>query len=108
MPLQLLLCDVMEPCQLLATSPENRTRAARIAAHRSMINQAFDLIKWVMERPPDRVTYGDLRLMRSEFDQLMRLSLDAKILGRPIEYHTYVDESFMQHAHPVEINPPAQ
>ena len=105
---QLLVDHVLAAGHWLDTSPEHRTRAARIASHRSMFNQAFDLIKWVMERPPDRVTYGDLRLMRSEFDQLMRLSLDAKILGRPIEYHTYVDESFMQHAHPVEINPPAQ
>jgi len=105
---QLLVDHVLAAGHWLDTSPEHRTRAARIASHQSMFNQAFDLIKWVMERPPDRVTYGDLRLMRSEFDQLMRLSLDAKILGRPIEYHTYVDESFMQHAHPVEINPPAQ
>ena len=105
---QLLVDHVLAAGHWLDTSPEHRTRAARIASHQSMFNQAFDLIKWVMERPPDRVTYGDLRLMRSEFDQLMRLSLDAKILGRPIEYHTYVDESFMQHAHPVEINPQAQ
>ena len=73
-----------------------------------MFNQTFELIKWVMERPPDRVTYGDLRLIRAEFDELMRLSLDAKIIDRPIPYHTYVDESFMKHAHPVVISPPAQ
>ena len=105
---QRLVDHVLAAGRWLDTSPEHRTRAARIASHQSMFNQAFELIKWVMERPADRVTYGDLRLMRSEFDELMRLSLDAKILHRPVDYHTYVDESFMQRAHPVAIDPPAR
>ena len=105
---QLLVDHVLPAGRWLDTSPEHRTRAAQIASHQSMFNQAFELIKWVMERPADRVTYGDLRLMRSEFDELMRLSLDAKILHRPVDYHTYVDESFMQRAHPVAIDPPAR
>lgn len=105
---QLLVDHVLAAGRWLETSPEHRTRAARIASDRSMFNQAFELIKWVMERPLDRVTYGDLRLMRSEFDELMRLSLDAKIIDRPIAYQTYVDESFMQHARPVAISPSAQ
>jgi len=105
---QRLVDHVLAAGRWLETSPEHRTTAARIASDRSMFNQGFELIKWVMERPADRVTYGDLRLMRSEFDELMRLSLDAKILHRPVDYHTYVDESFMQRAHPVAIDPPAR
>src|ERR671931_140482 len=105
---QLLVDHVLAAGKWLETSPEHRTRAAKIASDRSMFNQAFELIKWVMERPSDRVTYGDLRLMRAEFDELMRLSLDAKIIDRPIDYHTYVDESFMKNARPVAIDPPAQ
>jgi NitT/TauT family transport system substrate-binding protein len=105
---QLLVDHVLAAGKWLETSPEHRTRAARIASHQSMFNQAFELIKWVMERPSDRVTYGDLRLIRSEFDELMRLSLDAKIIDRPIDYHAYVDESFMKNARPVAIDPPAQ
>jgi len=62
---QLLVDHVLAAGRWLDTSPEHRTRAARIASHQSMFNQAFELIKWVMERPADRVTYGDLRLMRS-------------------------------------------
>ena len=105
---QRLVDNVLAAGHWLDTSPEHRTKAARIASGQSMFNQVFEVIKWVMERPPDRVTYGDLRLMRAEFDELMRLSLDAKILDRPIDYHTYVDESFMKNAHPVEIHLPAQ
>jgi len=101
---QLLVDHVFAAGQWLETSPEHRTTAARIASHQSMFNQAFELIKWVMERPADRVTYGDLRLIRSEFDELMRLCLDAKIFDKPIEYHTYVDETFMKNARPVGID----
>jgi NitT/TauT family transport system substrate-binding protein len=101
---QLLVNHVLAAGQWLETSPEHRTVAARIASDKSMFNQAFDLIKWVMERPSDRVTYGDLRLIRSEFDELMRLSLDAKIISKPIDYHTYVDERFMKNARPVDID----
>ena len=43
-------------------------------------------------------------LIRSEFDELMRLCLDAKIFDRPIEYSTYVDERFMKNARPVGID----
>jgi NitT/TauT family transport system substrate-binding protein len=100
---QLLVDHVLAAGQWLESSPQHRTTAARIASDQSMFNQAFDLIKWVMERPPDRVTYGDLRLVRSEFDELMRLSLDAKIIGKPIPYETYVDETFMRNARPVDI-----
>ena len=101
---QLLVDHVLAAGRWLDTSPEHRTTAARIASHQSMFNQAFELIKWVMERPADRVTYGDLRLIRSEFDELMRLCLDAKIFDKPIEYHTYVDETFMKNARPVGID----
>ena len=104
---QLLVDNVLAAGHWLDSSPEHRTRAARIASDKSMFNQAFDLIRWVMERPRDRVTYGDLRLMRSEFDELMRLALDAKVLSRPVDYHTYVDESFMKNARPLAIDPPA-
>ena len=105
---QLLVDHVLAAGRWLDTSPSHRTRAAQIASDQSMFNQTVELIRWVMERPADRVTYGDLRLIRAEFDELMRLSLEAKIIDRPIDYHTYVDESFMKKARPVEIDLPAQ
>jgi NitT/TauT family transport system substrate-binding protein len=49
-----------------------------------------------MENPQDRVTYGDLRMIRAEFDELMQLSLEARTLKRPVAYERYVDESFVK------------
>jgi len=57
----------------------------------------------VMENPTDRVTYGDLRMIRSEFEDLMQLSLQAGTIKHPIAYETYMDESFAKQAQPAAI-----
>ncbi|MBA3341724.1 MAG: ABC transporter substrate-binding protein [Gemmatimonadaceae bacterium] len=101
---QNLVNHVMSAGQWLDSDPKHRTIAARIASERSIFNQAFELINWVMERPADRVTYGDLRLIRTEFDEMMRLAMNAKIINHPIPYETYVDESFMRRFRPVSIS----
>ena len=51
-----------------------------------------------MENPTDRVTYGDLRMIREEFEELMQLSIEAGTIKHPIAYETYMDESFVQRA----------
>ena len=56
-----------------------------------------------MENPTDRVTYGDLRMIRSEFEELMQLSIEAGTLSRPVPYESYMDESFARGARPAEI-----
>lgn len=81
----------------------NRTRAIAIAAGRQYFNQDPAVLQFVMENPSDRVTYGDLRLIRSEFEELMRLSIDAGTIKRPIPYESYVDERFVKSAKPAAI-----
>lgn len=100
---QLLVNHVLSAGRWLDASPDHRTAAARVASEAGVFNQAFELIKFVMERPADRVTYGDLRLIESEFDTLMNLSREAKIFTDSIPYHSYVDESFMKNFTPVDI-----
>lgn len=81
----------------------NRDRAAAIAAGRRYFNQDPNIIKFVMENPTDRVTYGDLRMIRSEFEELMQLSVQAGTLKQPIAYEKYMDESFVTAASPASI-----
>ena len=83
--------------------PANREKAVRIAAGREFFNQDPNIIRFVMERPADRVTYGDLRMIRNEFEELMRLSLEAGTIKRPIAYDKYVDERFARSAQPAVI-----
>ena len=83
---------------------ENRNKAVAIAAGRSYFNQDPNIIRFVMENPTDRVTYGDLRMIRAEFEELMQLSLEAGTIKHPIPYETYVDETFAKNATPTKID----
>ncbi len=82
---------------------ENRNKAVAIAAQREYFNQDPKIIQFVMENPTDRVTYGDLRMIRSEFEELMQLSLEAGTIKHPIAYEKYMDESFARDARPATI-----
>jgi NitT/TauT family transport system substrate-binding protein len=81
----------------------HRDTAAQIAARREFFNQDPAIIRFVMENPADRVTYGDLRMIRTEFEELMELSLQAGTIKQPIAYETYVEERFARAARPSAI-----
>ena len=81
----------------------NRDKAVAIAAGRNFFNQDPKIIQFVMDNPTDRVTYGDLRIIRSEFEELMQLSVEARTIGHPIPYEKYMDESFARNATPASI-----
>lgn len=87
----------------LDQGPANRDKAANIAGGKAFFNQNPKIIKFVMENPQDRVTYGDLRMLREEFDELMQLSLEARTLKRPIAYERYVDDSFVKSIQPLKL-----
>ena len=81
----------------------NRDKAVAIAAGRTFFNQDPKIIQFVMDNPTDRVTYGDLRIVRREFEELMQLSLEARTITQPIPYEKYMDESFARNATPAVI-----
>lgn len=85
----------------------HRARAAAIAADRKYFNQDPAIIQYVMDNPPDRVTYADLRMLKAEFDDLMQLSVQAGTLKSPVPFEHYVDERFVKAAAPARISIPA-
>ena len=87
----------------LDQQPGNREKAVQIAAGPKFFNQDPKIIRFVMRNPSDRVTYGDLKMIRTEFDELMQLSLDAGTLHHPVPYEKYVDEQFARNARPALI-----
>lgn len=87
----------------LDTGPANREKAVQIASGPTYFNQDPKIIRFVMQNPSDRVTYGDLRIVRSEFEDLMRLSLAAGTITHPIPYEKYVDEQFARNAQAARI-----
>ena len=89
--------------QWLDADQDHRTRAAEIAADNKYFNQDQAVLQYVMENPTDRVTYGDLRMIREEFDDMMQLSLQAGTLKRPIAFERYIDDRFVKAAAPARI-----
>jgi NitT/TauT family transport system substrate-binding protein len=98
-----LVNHVLGAGQWLDAQQGNRDKAVAIAAGHAFFNQDPKILKFVMENPTDRVTYGDLRMIRAEFDDLMQLSVDAGTIKHPITYETYVDETFARQANPSQI-----
>jgi NitT/TauT family transport system substrate-binding protein len=87
----------------LDAQQENRDKAVAIASGRDFFHQDPNILRFVMENPTDRVTYGDLRMIRSEFEELMQLSIEAGTIQRPVPYESYLDESFARNAEPTAI-----
>jgi NitT/TauT family transport system substrate-binding protein len=85
-------------------SATNREKAINIAAGRKYFNQDPAVLRFVMENPKDRVTYGDLQMIKSEFEELMQLSLAAGTLKRYVPFENYVDERFVKNIKPTAIS----
>ena len=80
----------------LDETPANRTKAVAIASGKNFFNQDPKILQYVMDNPVDRVTYGDLRMIREEFEDLMRLSIEAGTIKHEIPYEKYIDDSFVR------------
>lgn len=104
---QQLVNHVLAAGKWLDQAPANRTKGVEIAAGPKFFNQDVNVLKFVMENPPDRVTYGDLRLVKPEFDDLMKLSIAAGTIKQHIPFEKYVDESFVKNASATRVMLPA-
>lgn len=100
---QRLVDNVLAAGAWLESGQDKRHLAADLAARKEFFNQDSALIRYVMDNPRDRVTYGDLRLVKAEFDELMEMAYQDKILTRRVPYEKYVDESFVRNYKPVAV-----
>ena len=80
----------------LDQTPGNRTKAVGIASGKNFFNQDPKILQYVMDNPVDRVTYGDLRMIPEEFEDLMKLSMEAGTIKHAIPYEKYIDDSFVK------------
>lgn len=74
---------------------DHRMGAAQAVATR-YYNQDPRLLRFVLSKPPDRVTYGNLRLAKKEFDDISRLAFEAGVLKQPIAFADYADTRFSE------------
>jgi NitT/TauT family transport system substrate-binding protein len=74
---------------------ENRMEAAEMAAANYYF-QDPKLLKFVLSKPPDRITYTRLGPLQGEFDEIMELAYEIGILSRPVAFEEYTDDSFVK------------
>ncbi len=53
------------------------------------------LLRFVLSKPPDRVTYSNLALARHEFDDIVDLAQEAGLLEGSLAFEEYVDTTFV-------------
>ncbi|HET8931930.1 MAG TPA: ABC transporter substrate-binding protein [Polyangiales bacterium] len=100
---QALVNQILGAGVWLDKTTANREKAIEIASSRKFFNQDKKILRFVMQNPTDRVTYGDLRMIRDEFEELMQLSVEAGTLKQQVPYEKYVDDSFAKAASASEV-----
>lgn len=73
---------------------DHRMQASQFVA-KNYYNQDPKLLAFVLSKPPDRVKYTDLALMRDEFEEIERLGREAGILKGTAHFEDYADASFV-------------
>ena len=84
-------------------SMEHRMDAAEFVAT-GYYNQNPRLLKFVLSKPPDRVTYNRLKPLRPDFEEIEKLAVEAGILQGTVHFEDYVDDSFAPD--PALVKPP--
>jgi NitT/TauT family transport system substrate-binding protein len=74
-------------------SMQHRMDAAEFVAT-NYYNQNPRLLRYVLSKPPDRVTYSRLKPLRPEFEEIERLGKEAGMLQGTAHFEDYVDDTF--------------
>jgi NitT/TauT family transport system substrate-binding protein len=73
----------------------HRMRAADITGP-GYYNQDPALLRFVLSKPPDRVKYTHLSLVRKDFEEIEQLGREAGILAGTAHFDDYADPSFVR------------
>ena len=57
-------------------------------------NQDPRLLRFVLSKPPDRVTYGDLTLIQKDWEKIAHLAKESGVLSRPMQFTEICDAQF--------------
>ncbi|HYO15441.1 MAG TPA: ABC transporter substrate-binding protein [Thermoanaerobaculia bacterium] len=81
----------------------------RMAAAQAVATQYYNqdprLLRFVLSKPPDRVTYNKLRLARADFDRIAGMAVEAGILTRRLAFEEYADTRFSENTTGVGAHP---
>jgi len=73
---------------------DNRMAAAQFVSSKRYYNQHPRLLEFVLSKPPDRVKYDKLSLLRENFEEIEKLGVQSGILKGTAHFEDYVDTRF--------------
>lgn len=73
----------------------HRMQAAEFAG-KNYYHQNPDLLRFVLSKPPDRVKYTNLRILKKDFEEIEALGREAGILKGTARFEDYADPSFVE------------
>lgn len=92
---QQLVTGIAKSGKWLEGGMEHRMQAAEAVA-KNYYNQNPRLLRFVLSKPPDRVTYDKLRLVKGEWERMEALAREAGILKRHLAFEEYADTRFSE------------
>ncbi len=91
---QQLVDGIARSGRWLDQSMENRMDAGEFVATK-YYNQNPTLLQYVLSKPPDRVKYTNLNVVRKDLEEIEALGMEAGILNGSIGFNDYADPSFV-------------
>jgi NitT/TauT family transport system substrate-binding protein len=93
--LQRLVDGIARSGKWLERSMAHRMQAADFSGTQ-YYNQDPKLLRFVLSRPPDRVKYTHLSLVRKDFEEIEELGKEGGILTGAAHFDDYADTSFVR------------
>jgi len=91
---QALVDGIARSGRWLDQSMEHRLDAGEFVATK-YYNQNPKLLQFVLSKPPDRVKYTNLNVVRKDMEEIERLGVEAGILNGTAHFEDYADPSFV-------------
>jgi NitT/TauT family transport system substrate-binding protein len=91
---QRLVDGIASSGKWLDQAADHRMQAADFTGRR-YYHQDPELLRFVLSKPPDRVKYTNLRVLRADFEEIEGLGREAGILTGTASFDDYADPSFV-------------
>jgi NitT/TauT family transport system substrate-binding protein len=92
---QRLVDGIAKSGKWLDKNMDNRMQAAEFTG-KQYYNQDPKLLRFVLSKPPDRVKYTNLTVLRKDFEAIQILAVEAGIMKGTVGFDDYTDSSFVQ------------
>jgi NitT/TauT family transport system substrate-binding protein len=90
---QKLVDGIARSGKWLDKTMDHRMQASEFVS-KNYYNQDPRLLRFVLSKPPDRVKYTNLRVLRKDFEEIEQLGVASGILRGTAHFEDYTDDSF--------------